>query len=68
MGGVAHKPWKLVKAEAYLKGKKPNQVNFEVAAEMEMKEAKPLQENKYKIEMGRNATVRALTQAYEKNT
>ncbi len=67
MGGVAHKPWKLVKAEAYLQGKKPNQANFEAAAEMEMSDAKPLQENKYKILMGKNAIVRALTQAYERN-
>ncbi len=66
MGGVAHKPWKLTKAEAYLTGKKPSQANFEVAAEMEMKEANPLEDNKYKVEMGRNAIVRALTQAYER--
>jgi xanthine dehydrogenase YagS FAD-binding subunit len=66
MGGVAHKPWKLTKAEAYLKGKKPTQENFEAAAEMEMKDAKPLEENKYKVEMGKNAIVRALTQAYER--
>ena len=68
MGGVAHKPWKLVKAEEYLKGKKPNKANFEAAAEMEMKDAMPLKENKYKVEMGKVAIVRALTQAFERNT
>ncbi len=66
MGGVAHKPWKLTEIENYLKGKKPNQSNFETAAEMAMKDAKPFEDNKYKVEMGKKAIVRALTQAYER--
>ncbi len=66
MGCVAHKPWKLVKAEAYLAGKQPTTANFEAAADLEMKDAKPLEENKYKVEMGRKAIVRALTQAFER--
>lgn len=66
MGGVAHKPWKLIKAEAYLSGKIPSQANFEAAATLEMKDAKPFKESKYKVEMGTRAIVRALTQAYER--
>jgi xanthine dehydrogenase YagS FAD-binding subunit len=66
MGGVAHKPWKLVKAEAYLIGKQPGAAAFEAAAQLEMKDAKPFEENKYKVEMGTKAIVRALTQAYER--
>lgn len=66
MGGVAHKPWKLFKAEEFLVGKKPNQSNFEAAAELALKDAKPFEANKYKVEMGHNAIVRALTQAYER--
>ncbi len=66
MGGVAHKPWKLIKAEAFLAGKKPTQENFEAAAKLEMIDAKPFKENKYKIEMGTRAIVRALTQAFER--
>jgi len=66
MGGVAHKPWKLFKAEEFLIGKKPNQSNFEAAAELALKDAKPFEANKYKVEMGHNAIVRALTQAYER--
>ena len=66
MGGVAHKPWKLFEAEEFLKGKKPNQSNFEAAADLAMKDAKPFEANKYKVEMGKNAIVRALTQAYER--
>ena len=66
MGGVAHKPWKLIKAEAFLNGKKPGESNFKEAAELAMKDAKPLEDNKYKIEMGKKAIVRALVQAYER--
>ncbi len=66
MGGVAHKPWKLIKAEAFLAGKKPTQANFEAAAKLEMIDAKPFKENKYKVEMGTRAIVRALTQAFER--
>lgn len=66
MGGVAHKPWKLMKAETYLTGKQPGAEVFEAAAVLEMKDAKPLEENKYKVEMGTKAIVRALTQAYER--
>ena len=66
MGGVAHKPWKLIKAEAFLAGKKPTQENFEAAARLEMMDAKPFKDNKYKVEMGTSAIVRALTQAFER--
>ncbi|PHN02403.1 FAD binding domain-containing protein [Flavilitoribacter nigricans] len=67
MGGVAHKPWKLTRAEEFLTGKLPQTKNFEQAAELAMREARPLEDNEYKVEMGKKAIVRALTQAYEKN-
>lgn len=66
LGGVAHKPWKLVNAENYLSGKMPNQANFEAAAELAMEEARPLEDNKYKVEMGKKSLVSALLQAYER--
>ena len=66
LGGVAHKPWKLVKAEAFLTDKKPTEANFKAAAKLEMKDAKPFEANKYKVEMGEKAIVRALVQAYER--
>jgi len=68
MGGVAHKPWKLIKAEDFLKGKKASTENFEKAAEMAMKDAKPFEKNKYKVEMGTKAIVRALEQAMNRTT
>jgi xanthine dehydrogenase YagS FAD-binding subunit len=63
MGGVAHKPWRATKAEDMLKGKRPTLANFERAAALEMKAAKPLQHNKFKIEMGKNTIVRSLEMA-----
>jgi xanthine dehydrogenase YagS FAD-binding subunit len=67
LGSVAHKPWKLTEVENYLEGKIPNPANFEAAAGLALKDARPLEDNKYKVEMGEKAIVRALTQAYERN-
>jgi xanthine dehydrogenase YagS FAD-binding subunit len=63
MGGVAHKPWRATEAEKFLAGKEATEANFKAAAEAEMKAAKPLEHNKFKVEMGKRAIVRALTQA-----
>ena len=40
MGGVAHKPWRLITAENFLKGKNATMANFQQAAALAMKEAK----------------------------
>lgn len=63
MGGVAHKPWRASEAEKFLKGKEATEANFQAAAEAEMKAAKPLEHNKFKIELGKRAIVRALQMA-----
>ena len=63
MGGVAHKPWRALEAEKFLKGKKADETNFKAAADAEMKNAKPLEHNKFKVELGRRAIVRALQMA-----
>lgn len=63
MGGVAHKPWRAMEAEKFLSGKEATEANFKQAAEAEMERAKPLEHNKFKVELGRRAIVRALTQA-----
>lgn len=60
MGGVAHKPWRAFEAEKFLKGKGASEENFRLAAEAEMKAAKPLEHNKFKVELGKRAIVRAL--------
>jgi len=63
MGGVAHKPWRAVEAEKYLIGKPATVENFTTAANAEMAMAKPLEHNRFKVELGRRAIVRALSQA-----
>ncbi len=63
MGGVAHKPWRALAAEKMLVGKEATEVNFKQAAEAEMKGAKPLEHNKFKVELGNRGIVRALQMA-----
>ena len=63
LGSVAHKPWRSREAEAALTGKRANEARFREAAEAAMRDAKPLEHNKYKVELGRRAIVRALTRA-----
>ena len=63
MGGVAHKPWRATEAEKYLRGKDATEANFKAAADAEMKAAKPLEHNKFKVELGRRGIVRALMMA-----
>lgn len=63
MGGVAHKPWRAMEAEKFLAGKTATEDVFKQAAEAEMKAAKPLEHNKFKVELGSRAIVRALMMA-----
>jgi xanthine dehydrogenase YagS FAD-binding subunit len=63
MGGVAPKPWRALEAEKALIGKAPTEENFGAAADAEMKGAKPLEHNKFKVELGRRAIVLALKRA-----
>ena len=63
MGGVAHKPWRALKAEQMLVGKEATEANFKLAADAEMADAKPLEHNKFKVELGSRSIVRALQMA-----
>jgi len=67
MGGVAHKPWRATEAEKMLIGKEATEANFKLAADAEMQNAKPLEHNKFKIELGKRAIVRALQMAMNGN-
>jgi len=66
MGGVAHKPWRLTTAEAFLKGKTANTANFEEAAKLAMKDAKGFGENDFKLKLAPNSIIEALTIAKSK--
>jgi len=59
-GGVAHKPWRWYEAEKFLKGKSATENVFEAAAQLAVKDLKPLSENGYKIPMLQGAIVTAL--------
>ena len=64
LGGVAHKPWRATEAEKILSGATATEENFKKAAEAAMKDAKPLEHNKFKVELGKRAIVRALNMAW----
>ncbi len=66
MGGVAHKPWRLIEAENFLKGKTANVSNFEDAARIAMYGAKGYGENDFKLKMAPNSIIEALTVAKAK--
>ncbi|HEX8145443.1 MAG TPA: xanthine dehydrogenase family protein subunit M [Pyrinomonadaceae bacterium] len=63
LGGVAHKPWRSLDAEAALTGRPASDESFRRAAEAALKGAKPLAHNAYKVELGKRAVVRALMRA-----
>jgi xanthine dehydrogenase YagS FAD-binding subunit len=63
LGGVAHKPWRARAAEAALVGKPANEAAFTEAAQAELKSAKPLEHNAFKVPMAQHAIVRALSRA-----
>jgi xanthine dehydrogenase YagS FAD-binding subunit len=63
MGGVAHKPWRLHRAEAFLKGKPADLATFRQAAEIAMQSAKAYQYNKFKLTLAPNAILQALQTA-----
>lgn len=60
MGGVAHKPWRLSKAEQFLKGKAPTLANFNEAAALELKSAKGYGHNNFKLQLAPNSIVHTL--------
>lgn len=63
LGSVAHKPWRSPEAESVLVGKPATVESFEAAAEAGLRDAKPLEHNGYKVELGKRAIVLALQRA-----
>jgi xanthine dehydrogenase YagS FAD-binding subunit len=63
LGGVAHKPWRYWAIDLMLRGKTPSEQLFREVAEHEMKSAKALENNAYKIRLTSNAMVAALKTA-----
>ncbi len=63
LGSVAHKPWRSMEAERALVGKPATVETFTAAADAALKDAKPLDHNGYKVELGKRAIVLALRRA-----
>lgn len=63
LGSVAHKPWRSMEAERALAGKPATEETFKAAAEAALKDAKPLEHNGYKVELGKRSIVLALQRA-----
>ena len=62
LGGVAHKPWRAVRAEAMLNGQIAGRALFERAMDAELAEAKGYRDNAFKIPLARRTVVGALTE------
>src|SRR5258708_28686323 len=63
LGGVAHKPWRDVLAEASLRGQTANETSFGRAADPLLRDARGYRHNAFKIDLARRGIVRTLTQA-----
>ncbi len=63
LGSVAHRPWRSAEAEKALVGKPATEATFKAVAEAAFKDAKPLERNGYKVELGKRAVVLALQRA-----
>ena len=60
LGGVAHKPWRALKAEAALRGGPATETAFREAAEIELADARPQSANGFKIELARRTLAAVL--------
>ena len=60
LGGVAHKPWRATRAEDALRGGPATEAAFHAAAETELAQAVPLNDNAFKIELARRTIAAVL--------
>ena len=60
LGGVAHKPWRARRAEDVLRGAPAREEVFRHAADALLAEARPLEQNAFKVPLLRNVLVRTL--------
>ncbi|MHB8815856.1 MAG: FAD binding domain-containing protein [Steroidobacteraceae bacterium] len=54
MGGIAHKPWRALRAESALRGAPATAESFDRAAGVELADTRALQHNAFKIPLARN--------------
>jgi len=61
LGGVAHKPWRVVEAERALVGRPVDAATSRAAADALLNGARPYQDNAFKVELARRSVVRVLS-------
>ncbi|MFF6996398.1 FAD binding domain-containing protein [Streptomyces sp. NPDC008313] len=59
-GGLAHRPWRALRAEEALRGAAPTTAAFEHALDLELAAARPLRDNAYKVPLARNLALDVL--------
>lgn len=65
LGGLAHKPWRVPEAEAFLEGKTATRDNFAAAADIILTGAQGYEHNSFKIELAKRAIVRNCVMALQ---
>jgi xanthine dehydrogenase YagS FAD-binding subunit len=60
LGGVAHKPWRAIRAEEVLRGGPATPDQFRAAADAELAAAQPLPGNAFKVPLARNVVTSVL--------
>jgi len=60
LGGVAHIPWRADRAEAVLRGARPDERTLRAAADAELERARPLRDNAFKVDLARALIVATL--------
>ncbi len=63
LGGVAAKPWRVPDAESALVGNAAGDEAFRNAAEIALRGAAPLSQNRFKVDLGKHSVLRALHKA-----
>jgi xanthine dehydrogenase YagS FAD-binding subunit len=64
-GGLAHVPWRALRAEELLRGAPATRESFARAADAELEQAQPLRDNAFKVTLARNLLVRTLSDLCE---
>jgi len=60
LGGIGTKPWRSLEAEQVLEGRDANTQHFRAAAEAALRDAKPLHDNAFKVELAKRTLMRTL--------
>jgi xanthine dehydrogenase YagS FAD-binding subunit len=60
LGGIGTKPWRSLEAEQVLAGRDANTQHFRAAAEAALRDARPLHDNAFKVELAKRTLVRTL--------